>query len=411
MGFAGKKVLFIGLVWPEPTSSAAGTRIIQLISIFKGAGAEVIFASAAKKTEYSYPLSESGVQEKEILLNSKLFDEWILNIQPQVVIYDRFMIEEQFGWRVRLHCPHALSILDTEDLHFLRHARTVANKKKTALNLNNEITKREIASILKCDLSLIISEYELEILKCQFNIPSFLLYYLPFLEKVNNHQQQAELLNFRQRSHLMFIGNMLHQPNWHTVQYLKKEIWPVLRKLLPKAELHIYGAYTNQKVFQLHNADERFYVKGRAADAQETLKHYKLLIAPIQFGAGAKGKFIDAMHAGTPVVTTTLGIESMGTVQEWGGAVQNDPLSFSQAVVNLYMVEKEWKLAQTKGLQILNRRYNSSLFADDFLAFVRIEIPNVEIRRQKNVIGEILHHQAYNSLKYMSLWIEEKNKK
>ena len=70
-----------------------------------------------------------------ILLNNETFDELLLSICPNIVVYDRFMIEEQYGWRVRKNCPKALTILDTEDLHFVRKAREESYKKNTPLNL------------------------------------------------------------------------------------------------------------------------------------------------------------------------------------------------------------------------------------------------------------------------------------
>ncbi|SPZ87777.1 Uncharacterized protein conserved in bacteria [Sphingobacterium multivorum] len=118
-----KKVLFIGLVWPEPTSSAAGFRMMQLIETFINRSYQITFASAAAKSPYSAPLQSLGIQEQTIVLNSNSFDEFIAQLKPDIVVFDRFMVEEQYGWRVAQHCPNALRVLDTEDLHFLRQAR------------------------------------------------------------------------------------------------------------------------------------------------------------------------------------------------------------------------------------------------------------------------------------------------
>ena len=93
-------------------------------------------------------------------------------------------MEEQFGWRVAENCPDALRILDTEDLHCLRKTRHEAMKKQIAFTeerlMASEITKREIASIYRCDLSLIISRFEMKLLKETFKIQESLLCHLPF---------------------------------------------------------------------------------------------------------------------------------------------------------------------------------------------------------------------------------------
>src|SRR5690606_10788723 len=182
------KVLFIGLVWPEPTSSAAGKRILQLVEFFINRGDEVDFSSAAAKSEASFCFEQTQqslfntVKEIPIQLNHSYFNEFLKEFHPNIVVYDRSVSEEQFGWRVTQECPNAVQILDTEDLHFLRAAREKAYKKREEIDFYNETTMREIASILRSDLSLMISEFEMDLLQDEFKIAHSLLHYLPFLE-------------------------------------------------------------------------------------------------------------------------------------------------------------------------------------------------------------------------------------
>lgn len=408
-----KKLLIIGQVWPEPTSSAAGTRMIQLIDCFKKLNVEITFACAASKSDFSFDLISKGIKEVEIQLNDESFDDFVRELQPEIVVFDRFMIEEQYGWRVSKECPNALKILDTEDLHFLRNARQEASKKGIEFTpelLFSDLAKREIASILRSDLSLMISKKEIEILQNQFKIDEKLLYYLPFLEEEISEEKISSWKSFDERQHFMFIGNFIHEPNFNCVQTLKKEIWPILRKKLPKAELHIYGAYATQKVLQLNNPSERFFIKGRAENAQETMSTYKVLLAPINFGAGVKGKFVDAMQTGTPSVTTTIGAEAMKEDFAWNGFVEDDFETFVEKADLLYNIEHEWQIAQQNGIKILNENYNKNKFEDDFLNEVKSIEENLILHRNQNFIGQILQYHTNQSTKYMSLWIEQKNK-
>lgn len=408
-----KRLLIIGLVWPEPTSSAAGTRMIQLVNLFLADGYQVTFSSAAAKSHYSYNFSETSVNEQPIKLNDESFNHFIKALDPTIVIFDRFMVEEQYGWRVQQECPNTLRILDTEDLHFLRKAREKADKKQlvfTADLLYNNEAKREIAAILRCDLSLIISEVEMEILREQFEIEAAILYYLPFLEEHIVKETIDKWNSFEHRKDFMFIGNFLHEPNWRTVLTLKTEVWPRLSKLLPKANLNIYGAYASQKVLQLENKKERFFVKGRADDAKATLAKHRILLAPTKIGAGIKGKFIDAMQAGTPSVTTSIGAEGMAGNLEWPGAISDDFDSFVQAAFSLYNEKETWTLAQQKGVTIINERYCATKFIDGFLTEISRLQNNLIQHRQNNFIGQILNHSSLQNIKYLSLWIEEKNK-
>ena len=409
MSTSAKKLLIIGLVWPEPTSSAAGTRMIQLVDLFLRKDYEITFASAASKSDFSYDFSQTSVIEQQIKLNDESFNLFLKTLNPSIVIFDRFMVEEQYGWRVQQECPDALRILDTEDLHCLRSARQQSDKKQTEIELFSDTAKREIASILRCDLSLIISEVEMKILEETFKVDSSLLYYLPFLEKEITAEMVQNWITFEERTDFVFIGNFLHEPNFNTVQNLKTKVWPLLRKKLPDASMNIYGAYTSPKVLQLENKNEKFFVKGRALNAKETIAKHKILFAPIQFGAGVKGKFIDAMQVGTPSITTSVGAEAMRGGLDWNGFIEDDVEISVKKAVELYENKTIWLLAQQNGVRIINERYSSLHFAEKFITV--IEKLDLEKHRQRNFIGQILNHHTTQSTKYMSLWIEEKNKK
>lgn len=404
------RVLFIGLVWPEPSSSAAGWRILQLLEIFSASGYAVTFASAAVKTTHSYPLEKDKVCTRQILLNDASFDEFVSELKPAIVVFDRFVSEEQYGWRIREQCPNALCILDTEDLHFLRLARQFAFKKQTAVDYHTELAKREIASIIRCDLSLIISRHELDILTKEFHVPAEILYYLPFLEEIIDKQIRTEWTKYEDRKHIMFIGNFLHEPNWSAVQILKNKVWPKLKGFLPEVELHIFGAYASQKVFQLHQPRDRFYIMDRAEDARKTMSNYRLLLAPIPFGAGMKGKFIDAMKSGTPSVTSSIGAEGMSIDKIWNGIVTDDLDELVDGTLALYNSKKRWQNAQSAGVMLLNENYGKDLFIKSFLNKIVCILGDLYAHRKTNFMGQILNSQHLNSSKYMSLWIQEKTK-
>ncbi len=409
-----QSLLIIGFVWPEPNSSAAGGRMLQLISLFKEMGFEITFASAAQDSDFMVDLKSLGVDKRSIALNSSSFDDFIKELNPSVVLFDRFMIEEQFGWRVAENCPDALRILDTEDLHCLRLARQKAFKEKREFKtqdlLVEEVAKREIASILRCDLSLMISEYEMELLKTTFRIDTALLYYLPLLLDSNGIPDLDNLPSFEERQDFVFIGNFLHEPNWNAVQYLKETIWTLIKKQLPTVVLNVYGAYPSQKVLQLHNAKDGFLIRGRAEDANEVVKQARVVLAPLRFGAGIKGKLLEAMQCGTPSVTTSIGAESMQGDLAWNGFVEDIPEHFVNKAVELYQDKNIWIKAQKNGIAIIEKRYLRASFVNDFKLQIKSLQDNLAHHRLVNFMGELLQHHTLKSTKYMSKWIEEKNR-
>ncbi|SEG21747.1 Glycosyltransferase involved in cell wall bisynthesis [Flavobacterium urumqiense] len=409
-----QQLLIIGLVWPEPNSSAAGGRMLQLISLFKEQGYGIMFSSPAQDSDFMVDLKEIGVEKKSITLNCPSFDVFVKALNPTVVLFDRFMMEEQFGWRVAENCPNALRLLDTEDLHCLRLARQKAFKENrlflTSDLIKEEIAKREIASILRCDLSLMISEIEVELLTTTFKIDKALLYYLPFLLEQITVATFEKLLPFEERKDFVFIGNFLHEPNWNAVQYLKESIWPLIRKQLPQAILNIYGAYPSQKVLQLHQPKEGFLIKGRAPKAQEVVSSARVVLAPLRFGAGVKGKLVEAMQCGTASVTTAIGAESMHGDLPWNGFIADNPQVFADEAVQLYNDKKRWLEVQLNGFAIVNQRYSKALFVEDFKKQIFFLLANLQQHRLNNFMGAILQHHTLSSTKYMSRWIEAKNK-
>ena len=410
-----KRVLFIGTVWPEPTSSAAGSRMMQIIKFFLNHNWRVTFVSAAAKSEFSSDLKKLGVTCLPVKINSPDFDDMIKQLSPNIVIFDRFMTEEQFGWRVADSCPDAIRVLDTEDLHCLRVARQNAFKKKRVFSENDllteEISKREVASIYRSDISLIISDYEYSLLTNLFGIDESLLHYMPFLlDKVEDTDFQ-KLPGFEERDGFMHIGNFLHEPNWNAVLWLKEEIWPLIRSKLPNEKLSIYGSYPSQKVHQLHNEKEGFLIKGRAESAFEVLKQSKVLLAPLRFGAGLKGKLVESMLCGTPSVTTEIGAEGIAGDLSWPGMIGNSKENFSESAVQLYQDKSLWSDAQRRGFEIINQRFNREEHEQRFKEKLEKLKNDLKSQRTNNFIGSLLMHHSMASTKFMSKWIEEKNRK
>jgi glycosyltransferase involved in cell wall biosynthesis len=409
-----KSLLIIGAVWVEPNSSAAGKRMLQLIAQFLERDYKITFASASQKNEKAIDLISLGIDAVAIALNNASFDIFIKELQPTIVLFDRFMMEEQFGWRVAENCPKALRILDTEDLHCLRKTRALCAKQQRNFSINEllkqDITKREIAAILRCDFSLIISTFEMELLKNTFKIDDTILMYLPFLFDEINEIYQKNWPSFEERAHFVFIGNFFHKPNVDAVLTLKNEIWTQIREQLPKAEIRIYGAYVNQQIQELYNKKEGFIVKGFAEDANEVVENAKVVLAPLNFGAGIKGKLTEAMLCGTPSVTTTIGVEGMAGDFPWNGFVADDFSNFALKAVELYTNKPVWEQSQLNGVAIINSVYSKEKNALLFFNKIEKVQQDLEKHRTANFLGSLLQYQTLQATKYMSKWIEEKNK-
>lgn len=422
------KVLVIGYVWPEPRSSAASGHVMQILETFLQQGWDITFSSPAGPGEHKADLTALGIREVPIELNNSSFDVFIRELAPDIVLFDQFMMEEQFGWRVEKQCPDALRVLETSDLQSLRHARhqrlkerlkddpdnqdfsalfAPALREEFELMADTDLAKREIAALYRCDLNLMISEVEIQLLVEQFQVPGELLHWCPLMLA----PPRGSFIPFEERAHFLSIGNFRHAPNWDAVLWMKTAVWPLIRQQLPGAQLHIYGAYTPPKATALHNAAQGFHVMNWAEDALQVMSQARVCLAPLRFGAGIKGKLVDAMLCGTPNVTTPIGAEGMCGALSWSGEVALSAQALADAAVALHEDQQRWTAAQQAGVALLNARYRQTDHGPALIARLHYCRDNLSALRRANFTGSMLRHHLHKSTQYMAQWIEAKNQK
>lgn len=421
-------MLVIGSVWPEPQSSAAGAHLLQVLRPFLEDGWEVHFAATATESEFAVDLGAMGIPSHTARVNDVAFDALLAELSPDVVLFDRFFVEEQFGWRVEEVCPSALRILNSEDLHSLREARrdrhvsySQAQQTPTASSGSNsdfaeasppspaqsKIARREIAAILRSDLTLIISEEEMEILGRKFKVDPDLLHYAPFML---DESESGSWPGFDARRDFVCIGNYRHAPNWDAIGWMADEIWPRIRARLPEAKLHIAGAYATPAQLSLHDPKRGLFVEGRVENADAKFRQARVCLAPLRFGAGLKGKLFDAMRNGTPSVTTPIGAEGIAGDLSFGGAIADTAEGLAEAAVLLHEDASEWARAQESGRIILAARFDRATHETSLRAAVHRAQTHLGARRDRNFVGAMLRDHHHKSTRYLSLWIEAKNK-
>ncbi len=405
-------VLIIGGVWPEPASSGAGLRMMQLIELFRKQQWRVIYASTAADSEYMYDLDAMAVERQAIAVNDSSFDRFVGALQPDMVLFDRFMMEEQFGWRVAKACPDAMRIIETIDLHCLRHARHQQFRRRPAVvtdisqsDLLNDIAVREIAAIHRCDLSLLISDAEMDLLQTRFSVSADIIHLCPFMFAPLHEATPS----FEARENFITIGNFRHAPNWDAVLWLKQQIWPLIRSRLPEAELHVYGAYAPPKALALHQPDSGFHLLGRADDVDAVMRQARVCLAPLRFGAGVKTKLADAMRNGAPNVTTSVGAEGMQRELPWAGKLADEASAFADAAVALYRDADQWRQAQQRGFTIVRRLFDARSNGEALIDRILQVKKSLTNHRQQQFTGMMLNHHHQRSCEFMSRWIEAKN--
>jgi glycosyltransferase involved in cell wall biosynthesis len=434
-----RKVLFIGPVFPEPTSSAAGVRTVSLLEDFLSHGDRILFASASDQNSFAGALNARGVETVQIGPNDPEFDRIVREFAPDVVVFDRFMLEEQFGWRIAEVAPQALRILDTIDLHFLRRVRgdwlkaalpADAKSEGAAISdselrrisrslegIETEDCLRELAAIYRSDLTLVLSRFEFRLLRDHFRIAEPALQFLGFSCP---SPDTAAWPSFTGRKHFATIGNFRHLPNRDATFWLARVLWPKLREELAsrgerEVELHVFGAYPPKEIMALDSPKTSFRVIGPVDDAVATLRGYRVCLAPIRFGAGIKGKIADAWSAGTPVVTTPLGAEGMETREGgvFAGRVTESEPEFVREAAALYGDADRSAEFRDLGHVAITHLYSAEENRRTLLARIDELLSSPEClaeHRRANLVGRILRNEAHGRTKYFSKWIEAKNR-
>lgn len=419
------KALFFCLVWPEPSSSAAGVRLDYLIRLFIREGFELHLSSTSEQGPYSALYEDlDGVYRHNLDPNSSETSAKLAQINPDVVVFDRYPTEEQFSWHVMEACPKAIRILDTEDLHGLRRARQltleelenkgrlthlyVAEHEIKPTSVYNTIALREMVSMHRSDLSLVVSDVELSYAEKYYGIPTNQLMYLPILSSRLFGQ-----LNNDMSTDACFIGNFKHAPNRDAVHFLRYQLWPHINKTLSgqgdaNSECHIYGAYMDATMERLHNPSIGFHMKGRVDDMYSTMAGYGVLLAPLRFGAGVKGKILDAISMELPVVTTPIGSEGLSVHLDgvdFPGYVAKTVEEFKQSAVKCLgtSAQNRWNFPDYKKLvQRLDTEYGNS-----FIAKVNNLIEGKN--RIQHPIKVMLEQNSQLAHRYLSKYIQLKN--
>jgi hypothetical protein len=220
----------------------------------------------------------------------------------------------------------------------------------------------------------------------------------------------VDFLPFNSRSGFIFIGNGKHKPNTDAVKWLREAIWPGIRLLLPEAKMEVYGAYLPAAIRALDDPSKGFHVRGWVPDALDVIGKSRVQLAPLRFGAGIKGKLTDSMMCGTPSVTTPTGAEGMHEGYPWSGVVAFDAEDFVKSALRLHTDEATWNLAQKRGEAIINNLYSKARHRAALLGRIKLVQEQLHLFRSRNLIGAMLMHHRMASTKYLSKWIEAKNK-
>jgi glycosyltransferase involved in cell wall biosynthesis len=275
---------------------------------------------------------------------------------------------------VREAAPAARVVYDTVDLHWLREARRNAPDATAGRDIcldalapkAKALRELEMAMIRAADMTVVVSESERA--HVEEDVPGSDVLVIP-----NVHEVQPHVPLPQDRTGILFVGGFEHHPNVDAAVHLVEDILPTVWRQLGEVRVTIAGPAPPPEVKALASA--LVDITGWVEDLQPLLDRSRVMVAPLRFGAGMKGKVTQALAAGLPVVTTPIGAEGLeGDGQEFL-LVGEDADELAAQVVRAYGDDVLWQSLSRAGQRLIARQCSTDVLIERMQGLLRRAMP------------------------------------
>lgn len=347
------RVLVIDQITPEPDRDAGSITALELMRALRDLGYKVTFIPCSNFThipDYSDTLTALGIESvhypwtKSVREHLERFGQ-----HYDAAVIFRFNSATDHLDTVRELAPQAKVIYHTSDLHFLREerARQVDNPGIPERGHAFKKTKKaELGIVGKSDVTVLHSQYEKELLATL--APGKPVVVFPWIYQPRGAGKPAS-----ERRDLVFLGGYRHYPNVDAVTHFAQNVLPLLLPKNPDIVFHAIGSNPPPEMADLASANLR--IAGFVEDVSPVLWGARMMVAPLRYGAGLKGKIVTAMAHGLPVITTTIGAEGMGLTDGVDVIVADEPAEMAAAIERLNSDDTLWNSLSKAGLDYVAR--------------------------------------------------------
>lgn len=176
------------------------------------------------------------------------------------------------------------------------------------------------------------------------------------------------------RRDVLFMGRMDYHANIDAAIYFVHSIWPLVVARRPELRLVIVGAQPSEAVQSLKS--DNVVVTGTVDDVRPYYRSALVSVVPLRVGGGTRLKVLEAMAAGTPVVSTVLGAEGLAISDGKDILIADTPQAMADAIVSLRAESPLWQELVTNGRRLVRERYDWSVVG---AILVRLHAEQVEM--------------------------------
>jgi GT2 family glycosyltransferase/glycosyltransferase involved in cell wall biosynthesis len=346
----GISVLVVDDRLPLPDRDAGSARMFAVLKSL-AAWCRPVFVAVNRdiSPKYEQPLWRIGVETSLAAEIPRLLKER----QFSVAILTRPEVAEAVMHVIRRRDPRIKIVFDFVDVHFVRVGREFGvTKDPKALESEARYRSIETRIARRADHLWFAANEDQKTVTAI--VPERSSVVIPTV-----HELRPSAKAFSEREGLFFLGNMLHRPNLDSILYILKEIMPLVRRELPDVKLFVAGMGATAEVEEFDSATTQ--ILGHVPDIEPYFSDCRLMIAPLRFGAGIKGKIGESLAHGLPVVTTPIGAESMGIRNEVEAMIADTPEELAAAVVHVYREAALWQRLSENGLRLISENYTPAV--------------------------------------------------
>jgi GT2 family glycosyltransferase/glycosyltransferase involved in cell wall biosynthesis len=349
------RALVIDAQMPMPDQDAGGYAAVQEMRMLQALGIKCTFVpqNLAWMGRYSVDLQRAGVE----CLYAPFFTSINQVLEQRgsefdLVYITRYYVAQDYVDAVRRHAPRAKIVLMNADLHFLRELRSaIQTKSQDALAKSIQTRDEELAVMRKVDLVLSYTDVEKAVI-LSHNLDSTKVERCPWVD-----EGAPSVKGFDERKDIAFLGGFNHFPNVQATEWFVTNVLPLLREKLPEAKFIVYGSRMPAELADALGERPEIEVRGWVPSVRDVYDTCRVFVAPLQSGAGIKGKVIGALAHGVPTVMTPLAAEGISVNDGIDGYLAVKPDEWVAAIVKLYNDKSAWEKSSRASLDLARKQF------------------------------------------------------